>query len=121
VRTKGIVVVALLIAGGLVQLRATTSRVIGVIAAIERQAAPTLTVTAKGMETQTVRTSGQTAYMKWINHKPWQRDASANTSSLIEGRCVEVEMRSDESGVAKTIWISDEPAGSLYDPCKARR
>ena len=120
-RKKAIVVVALLIGGSLVQLRATTNHVVGVIAAIERQAAPTLSVAAKGMETQTVRTNSQTAYMKWINHKPWQRDNSADTRSLVEGRCVNVDLRADDASVAKTIWISDEPAGSFYDPCRTRR
>ena len=97
---------------------ASTTRVVGVLAGVDQQGAPTLAVTSKG-ETTTVRTDDKTAYMKWVTHKPWQADGRMDTSALVRGRCVEVEMAANN--VAKIVRVSDEPAGSVFDPCRSRR
>lgn len=101
-------------------LRAVSTRVVGVLAGVERPVPMTLQVTSRGAEMKTVRTDARTAYVKWITHKPWQASASLDTSALVQGRCVEVETNT-ESGIAKVVRVSDEPAGSVFDPCRERR
>jgi hypothetical protein len=100
--------------------QAAGPKVTGVIARVERQASPTFLITGKGVESREVRTDDKTQYMKWITHKPWQQDNTADTKALVEGRCVEVELRPG-AGIAKIVRISDEPSGSIFDPCKTRR
>jgi len=98
--------------------RAERRRLTGVIVGIhgEPPSTPTLEIASK-LETRTVRTDGDTKYLKWITHHPWQQDTKASVKTLTEGLCVQVELRSGSS-VAKTIRISDEPPGSLHDPCR---
>ena len=98
---------------------AAASRVVGVIAGVESQPAVTLQITSKGAEPSTVRTDDKTAFLKWVTHKPWQGGDRVSASALMQGRCVEVEL--SESGVAKVVYVSDEPAGSVFDPCRSRR
>ena len=94
-------------------------RVVGVIASVNPRAPLTLQLASKGAEAATVRTDEHTAFLKWVTHKPWQQSAATDAGALVEGRCVEVELSS--SNVAKTVYVSDEPAGSIFDPCKAHR
>ena len=100
---------------------AAGGRIIGVIASVERRATPTLQITAKGSKAREVRTDANTQYVKWITHKPLQQDNRSDVAALVEGRCVEVELRSDDASIAKIVRISDEPSGSSFDPCKTRR
>jgi hypothetical protein len=69
----------------------------------------------------TVTVDGRTDYMKWITHKPWQQDNSAKRGSVGAGSCVDVQLRSDQGAVAKSVWINVDGAGTLYDPCRAIR
>ena len=98
---------------------AASNRIVGVIAGVEMQSSPTLQITSKGAGGATVRTDDKTAYMKWVTHKPWQGGDRVGANALVQGRCVEVELA--ENNVAKVVRVSDEPAGSVFDPCKGRR
>ncbi len=98
---------------------ASPNRIVGVIAGVDGKA-PTLRLMSRGIDATTVRTDEHTAFMKWVTHKPWQADGRVATSALMAGRCVEVEMRADNA-VAKVVRVSDEPAGSVFDPCRDRR
>ena len=119
---KQMVVAAVLIGvAGVSHARATSNRVVGVIARVGGTATPEFQVASKGAETRTVQTDAKTAYMKWVTHKPWQTDTGMTTSALIAGRCVEVELQAESSILAKAVRISDEPAGSIFDPCLQRR
>jgi hypothetical protein len=69
----------------------------------------------------TVTVDGRTDYMKWITHKPWQQDNSAKRGSVGAGSCVDVQLRSDQGAVAKSVWINADGAGTLYDPCRTIR
>ncbi len=105
---------------GVAPLRAEPRRLTGVIVSIDREppSAPTIQVSSP-RETRTVRTDRRTRYVKWVTQKPWQQNTNAEVTGLVEGGCIEVELRSDR-GSAKVIRISDEPPGSFYDPCKVR-
>ncbi|HUK33402.1 MAG TPA: hypothetical protein VLV86_05805 [Vicinamibacterales bacterium] len=98
---------------------ASTNRTVGVIASVEGKS-PVLKLTSRGADATTVRTDEKTAFMKWVTHKPWEADGRLSTSALMLGRCVEIEMRVDNA-VAKVVRVSDEPAGSVFDPCRDRR
>jgi hypothetical protein len=96
--------------------------IVGVLAGVERHSPPTLQVTtARGHEARQVRTDAKTEYVKWITHKPGPEDKRADAAALVEGRCVDVEPRTGNPGSAKIVRISEEPAGSAFDPCKERR
>ncbi|HVZ23061.1 MAG TPA: hypothetical protein VG871_18435 [Vicinamibacterales bacterium] len=99
--------------------KASTTRVVGVLADVERHSPPTLQLTSKGSDSKTVHTDEKTAYMKWVTHKPWQGGERIDSSALVQGRCVEVEL--SDGNVAKVVRVSDEPAGSVFDPCRGRR
>jgi hypothetical protein len=102
------------------QLRADTKRIVGVIARLDRSGPPTFQVESKGQETHTIHTDASTLYRKWFGDKRW-RDPMASAANLVEGRCVEIETKSDDPSVAKRIRINEDRAGSLYDPCRKRR
>lgn len=102
-------------------MQADKARVVGIIAGVEGATAPTIQLSSKAAGTQTVRTDEKTAYTKWITNKPWGADTRMAATGLVTGRCVEVELRADNSGVAKTVRVSEEPAGSMFDPCKGLR
>ena len=94
----------------------------GVLASVERHAPPTLQVTTrKGREARQIRTDAKTEYVKWITHKPGPQDKRADAGALVEGRCVDVEPRTGNNGIAKVVRISEEPSGSAFDPCSALR
>jgi hypothetical protein len=69
----------------------------------------------------TVSIDARTDYMKWITHKPWQQDNSANRRTVGAGSCVDVQLRSDQGAVAKSVFVNADGAGTLYDPCRAIR
>jgi hypothetical protein len=117
--TAGAVALSLLLAAS---GQAAGGRITGVLASVEGHAAPTLLqITAQDREEQQVRTDPNTHYVKWITHQPWQQDTRTNTAALVAGRCVDVQLRSGDASIATIVRISDEPSGSIYDPCKARR
>jgi len=80
-----------------------------------------LEVTTKSEGTKAVLLNHDTQYMKWIMHKPLQDNQRVDFTSLNVGRCVEVDLRSGGTNEAKQVWVSMEPSGSLYDPCKELR
>jgi hypothetical protein len=100
---------------------AKSNDVIGIVASVDPQAAPSLRVASNRAEARTIHTDRSTTYVKWVTHQPWQQDTRANKTALLTGGCVDVELKPGTSEIAKTIHISDEPAGSIYDPCKGRR
>jgi hypothetical protein len=108
-----------LLAAFAMPMQAGANRVVGVIAGVDVHGPVTLQLTSKGREAATVHTDEKTAYMKWVTHKPWEQNEHVTTSSLALGRCVEVEK--SDSNVAKVVRVSDEPAGSVFDPCRDRR
>jgi hypothetical protein len=117
--TLGALAVALLLSASFP--RASARRVTGVIASVTALATPSIQVTSNEAGTREIRTDTNTSYMKWITHQPWQRDTLANSQSLVVGRCIDVELRAADTGVAKVVRVSDEPAGGFFDPCKSSR
>jgi hypothetical protein len=117
--TLGALATALLLSASLTN--ASAGRVTGVIASVTERATPTIQVTSSETGTREIRTDNHTSYMRWITHQPWQREVGANSQSLVVGRCVDVELRATDPGVAKVVRVSDEPSGSLFDPCKSAR
>jgi hypothetical protein len=117
--TLGVLAIALLLSTSFA--KASAGRVTGVIASVTGQASPSIQVTSGETGTREIRTNNNTSYMKWITHQPWQRDGGANSRSLVVGRCVDVELRAADTGVAKVVRVSDEPSGSLFDPCRSSR
>jgi len=113
--------VAALLAASLSPAQAATHRLVGVVTRVDREPAPSVQMTAKGLGDQIVHIDAKTAFVKWVTHKPWQQDTRADMAGLAEGRCVEIVLRSGPGAIANRIRISDEPAGSLFDPCKVRR
>jgi hypothetical protein len=117
--TLGVLEVALLLSTSIT--RASAGRVTGVIASVTEQGTPSIQVTSSETGTREIRTDNHTSYMRWITHQPWQRDIRANSQSLVVGRCVDVELRASDTGAAKVVRVSDEPSGTLFDPCKSSR
>jgi hypothetical protein len=115
-RTLGVVAVGLVVCG--LSAQAGSGRVVGVITSV---AGPSMDLRARGSETRQIRTDATTSYMKWITHRPWQQDSTATGGSLVIGRCVDVVVRADDPTTAKVVRVSDEPATSLFDPCKTLR
>jgi hypothetical protein len=99
---------------------AAVKKLVGVIQSVEKGETTTVHVGAKGAETRAVRADANTIYRKWFDDKRY-RDSSSDASKLVEGKCVEVEMRTDDPTTAKQIRISEYGAGSLYDQCRGRR
>jgi hypothetical protein len=97
---------------------AKAPRMVGAIASVTPSS---LDVMTQSEGTKSVRLDSSTHYMKWITHKPWQESQQAGFQSLSVGRCVEVDLKSAGANDAKTVWVSTEPAGSLYDPCHGFR
>ena len=98
---------------------ALSNRVVGVLTSVDASGM-TLQVASRGEATSAIRVDGDTAYMKWVTHKPWQSGDRLEKSALVQGRCLEVELRSD-GNVAKVVHINDDAAGSVFDPCRSRR
>ncbi len=113
---RQVLVMAAAIATVLACATMATTRVVGVLGA--SSAPSTLQLVTKGSESITVRVDDKTAYMKWVTHKPWGSER-LEANSLVQGNCVEVQMA--DSNVAKVVYVSNEPAGSIFDPCKGRR
>jgi hypothetical protein len=101
--------------GFVLSAQAKTQRIVGVVAGVSNDS---LQVTTKSGAAESVRLDDKTDYMKWITHRPWGQDSRADRSSLLIGRCVSIEVRSGEPAVAKMVQISNEDAGSIWDPCK---
>jgi hypothetical protein len=110
------VVVVLVVVGAVAGAR--SARLVGAVASVTPNS---LDVRTKSEGTRSVRLDSSTQYLKWITHKPWQESGQASFSSLSVGRCVEVDLRSAGTNDAKMVWVSTEPIGSLYDPCRGFR
>jgi hypothetical protein len=95
-------------------------RIVGVIADVERASPPTVHIASKGAAERAIHTDEHTTYLKWITHKTSEHATTADSESLVAGRCVAVDIPRGGT-LAKTVRISDEPAGSEFDPCKNRR
>jgi hypothetical protein len=95
--------------------------IVGVVATVERHSPPTLQITSKGRKVQEVRTDETTQYVKWTTHREESKDTRADADALVPGVCVDVEPRTGAPHSAKIVRISNEPAGSSFDPCKDRR
>jgi hypothetical protein len=95
--------------------QAKEQKIVGVVAAINGDS---LQVTTKSEAKESVRLDNRTSYVKWITHRPWGQDTRADRTSLQTGRCVTIELRRDESAVAKLIRVSDEEAGTIWYPCR---
>ena len=106
-----------LVLGG-TAIGAAPTRVSGIVAA---KSETSLQITTKAEGTKAVGIDQKTDYMKWITEKPWQADTRANAAMVTAGSCVEVELRSADGSVAKTVRVNTEPAGSMFDPCKTIR
>ena len=101
--------------------KAGAGRIKGLIASVVEQPATTMQITLRDADTREVRTDNQTVYMRWITQRPWQQDTRATRQSLVVGRCVDIEVRPNDTSVATLVRISSEPAGALFDPCKTLR
>ena len=97
---------------------AGAGRVTGLVTAATNTSVQIRTI---GEGDATVGVDGRTDYMKWITHKPWQQDNSANRGSVGAGSCVDLQLRSDAGRVAKIVRINADGAGTLYDPCRGIR
>jgi hypothetical protein len=117
--TLGVLAVALMLSPW--PTRAAAGRITGVIASVTEQPTPSMQVKSKEAGTREIRTDNNTSYTKWIIHKPMGQAARLDRKSLVVGRCVDVELPDKDGFLAKAVRISDEPSGSLYDPCKALR
>jgi hypothetical protein len=117
--TLGVLAVALMLAASFTY--ASAGKVKGVIGSVTEQPTPSLQVMCKEAGTKQVRTDNNTSYMKWITHKPLGQDTRLDSRSVLVGRCVDVELRDSDAGLAKIVRISDEPAGAFFDPCKGDR
>jgi hypothetical protein len=106
----------LVVAGSVADAR--SPRLVGAVASVT---ANSLDVMTKSEGTKSVRLDSATQYLKWITHKPWQESQQASFGTLSVGRCVEVDLRSADTNNAKRVWVSTEPIGSLYDPCRGFR
>jgi hypothetical protein len=122
--TATIVAVAMLIgtsAASVIAGPGMKRNIVGVIASVERHSPPVLQITTKGHSVQEVRTDEKTQYVKWMTHKEGPQNLRADADTLVAGQCVDVEPRTGDPRSAKIVRISDEPAGSTFDPCKDRR
>ena len=97
---------------------ARSARMVGAVASVTSNS---LDVMTKSEGTKSVRLDSGTQYLKWITHKPWQDGQRIDFTSLMVGRCVEVDLRSGDANEAKMVWVSTEPVGSIYDPCHGFR
>ena len=95
--------------------QAAADKIVGVVASIN---ADSLQVTTKIGTTQSVRLDGKTGYVKLITHQPWQQDSWADRTFLHVGRCVTIQVRRDDTGVAKLIRINTDEAGTIWNPCR---
>ena len=93
----------------------TADKIVGAVVSMNEDS---LQVTAKSGTTQSVRLDGKTGYVKWITHQPWQQDSRADRTFLHVGRCVTIEVRRDDPGVAKLIRINTDEVGTLWNPCR---
>lgn len=127
--TKQMIVIAMTSVATLVAFAAGASagpgmkrNIVGVIASVERNSPPVLKViTAKDHDAIEVRTDTKTQYVKWITQRQVERDRHADAEMLVPGRCVDVEPWLGSPNSAKVVRISDEPAGTVFDPCRDRR
>jgi hypothetical protein len=97
---------------------ARSARIVGAVASLTPNS---LDVMTKSEGTKAVRLDRSTQYLKWITHKPWQGGQQADFTTLSVGRCVEVDLRSADTNNADMVWVSMEPIGSIYDPCRGFR
>jgi hypothetical protein len=136
----GIVACTLLLASS---GRAAGGRIVGVVTSVERHSPPTLQVSVETKEyrpelradgrassvemrkteviqTRELHTDEDTAYVKWITHRPWQEDARLDPDTIVAGQCIDAELRSD-GNIADVVHVNTDTAGSASDPCKSIR
>lgn len=115
--TRMLGVAALVAAVGVSSAAALNSRTTGVLTGVSGSS---LQITTKGRESVTFKVDEKTAYQKWTTHQPWQ-SSGLGTRAMATGRCVSVEQRPDSSGVAGVVWVNEDSAGTIWDPCKSLR
>ena len=116
VRKVVFVGLALLAIGPSVGARST--RMVGAVTSVTPSS---LNVLTQSEGTKSVRLDARTEYLKWVTQKPWQSGGTVGFNALAVGRCVEVNLRSADTEEAKLVWISNEPTGSIADPCRTFR
>ena len=70
---------------------------------------------------RTIKIDSSTTYMKWVTHQPWEQDTHLNRQAIAVGSCVDVDLRSGDNNLAKTLHINMDSVGSIYDPCRTVR
>ncbi len=111
---------AIVVAGFAVSVAAGAGASSGVVGIISGVAGKGVQIRMREKQTQVIGVDDKTAYMTWATHKPWQQ-GEAGSRALAIGRCVNVDLRSGDANVAKTIWINSDAEGSVFDPCKGLR
>lgn len=89
--------------------------IVGVITGVNEDS---VQVSTRSGTVESVRLDVKTGFMKWITQRPWQQDNRADRTALRVGRCVAIDMRRDDSRVAKLIRISTEEPGTIGYPCR---
>jgi hypothetical protein len=107
----------LLLAAGASSVAALSSRTTGIVTAVGERS---VQVATKSEGVVSVGIDEKTAYHPWTMHKPWQA-SGVSSRSLVAGRCVSIEQRANGNGVAGIVWINDDGAGTIWDPCRSFR
>src|SRR5580704_17121857 len=79
-----------------------TGRFVGIVSGIN-DAGKAVQIRMRERRTETIAVDDQTAYMKWITHKPFQQAGQTDAGALAVGRCVNVDLRSGRANLAKAI------------------
>ena len=109
-----LVILSCMLLGLVLVAQAKTQKIVGVVAGVSKDS---IQVTTKNEATESVALDDKTSYVKWITHRPWGQDTRADRSSLLIGRCVNIEVREGQPTTAKRVQVNDDPAGSIWDPC----
>jgi endonuclease YncB( thermonuclease family) len=114
-RISKLVIVSCALIVFVLSAQAKEQKIVGVVAAVNGDS---LQVNTTSEAPETVRLDNRTTYVKWLTHRPWGQDTRADRTFFQAGRCVTIELRHDQSAVAKLIWVSDEEAGTIWYPCR---
>ena len=107
----------LVLAAGASSVAALSSRTTGVITAVGERS---VQVATKSEGVVNVSIDEKTSYRPWTMHKPWEGGGTSKRS-LVAGRCVSIEQRANGNGVAGIVWVNDDGAGTIWDPCRSFR
>ncbi len=110
-------VAALAFVAGILPATAT-NRITGVITSVSDR---TVQIRTADKEVLAVALNNETAYVKWITHRPWQEEGRLDSRALTAGRCVQVDAQSQSGSVAKTVWVNLDAVNSMSDPCTSLR